>query len=162
VSNRRTDEYGGSIENRARFPLEIVEAVSNAIGAQKTAIRFSPWGRFQGIYHHSIQLTGSDIVIADMGMKHPIPQFSYIVRKLVEDYSSLAYVHLVEPRVIGFMDIEIPEGESNDFIRKLWTGPLITAGGYHRSLAIEVTDKNPNELIAFTRYFIANVSLAPS
>ena len=50
VSNNRTDEYGGSIENRARFSLKVVEAVCNAIGASKTGIRFSPWGTYQGMY----------------------------------------------------------------------------------------------------------------
>lgn len=48
VTNQRTDEYGGSIENRCRFPLEIVNAVVNAIGEQRTAIRLSPWGEFNG------------------------------------------------------------------------------------------------------------------
>lgn len=48
VTNHRTDEYGGSIENRARFALEVAEAVSKAIGENKTAIRLSPWGKFQG------------------------------------------------------------------------------------------------------------------
>lgn len=48
VCNNRTDEYGGSIENRCRFALEVVEAVAGTIGADKTGIRFSPWGEFQG------------------------------------------------------------------------------------------------------------------
>lgn len=51
VSNHRTDEYGGSIENRARFALEIVEAVVKTIGAEKTSIRFSPWGWYNGRFH---------------------------------------------------------------------------------------------------------------
>ena len=48
VTNKRTDEYGGSIENRARFVLEIVDAVCQAIGEAKTGIRFSPWNAFNG------------------------------------------------------------------------------------------------------------------
>ena len=48
VSNNRTDEYGGSIENRLRFPLEVVDAVVEAVGAERTAIRVSPWSKFQG------------------------------------------------------------------------------------------------------------------
>jgi NADPH2 dehydrogenase len=48
TSNRRTDDYGGSVENRARFALEVTEAVVKRIGAKKTGIRFSPWGSFQG------------------------------------------------------------------------------------------------------------------
>ena len=48
VTNKRTDEYGGSVENRARFVLEVVDAVVEAVGAERTGIRFSPWSPFQG------------------------------------------------------------------------------------------------------------------
>lgn len=48
VSNNRTDEYGGSIENRIRFPLEVVDAVVKAVGAERTGVRISPWSEFQG------------------------------------------------------------------------------------------------------------------
>ena len=48
MSNQRTDEYGGSIENRSRFGLEVVDAVVKAVGASKVGIRLSPWGKFQG------------------------------------------------------------------------------------------------------------------
>jgi NADPH2 dehydrogenase len=48
VSNHRTDEYGGSLENRLRFPLEVIDAVAKAVGAERTAIRVSPWSNFQG------------------------------------------------------------------------------------------------------------------
>ena len=48
VSNNRTDEYGGSVENRCRFALEVVDVVTSAIGADRTGIRLSPWGQFQG------------------------------------------------------------------------------------------------------------------
>ncbi len=48
VSNERTDEYGGSIQNRIRFPLEVVDAVVKAVGAERTGIRLSPWSDFQG------------------------------------------------------------------------------------------------------------------
>lgn len=50
VSNNRTDEYGGNIENRARFSLEIAEAVIKEVGANKTGIRLSPWGLYQGTF----------------------------------------------------------------------------------------------------------------
>ena len=48
VSNKRTDEYGGSVENRARFALEIVDAIVARVGAEKVGIRLSPWGEFLG------------------------------------------------------------------------------------------------------------------
>lgn len=50
VANKRTDEYGGSIENRARFPLEVLDAVTGTIGQSRTAIRLSPWGRYNGTF----------------------------------------------------------------------------------------------------------------
>jgi NADPH2 dehydrogenase len=49
ITNKRTDEYGGSVKNRARFVLEVVDAVVEAIGAERTGIRLSPWSPFQGV-----------------------------------------------------------------------------------------------------------------
>jgi len=49
VTNKRTDEYGGSVENRARFVLEVIDAIVEAIGAERTSIRLSPWNSFQGV-----------------------------------------------------------------------------------------------------------------
>ena len=50
VVNNRTDEYGGSVEKRARFPLEVVDAVVKAVGENKTAVRLSPWNSVYGLY----------------------------------------------------------------------------------------------------------------
>jgi NADPH2 dehydrogenase len=59
TSNQRTDEYGGSIENRLRFPLEVIDAIVKSVGAERTAVRISPWSTFQGeeyvIYPQSIR-----------------------------------------------------------------------------------------------------------
>ncbi|KAI0333589.1 FMN-linked oxidoreductase [Cubamyces sp. BRFM 1775] len=142
VSNQRTDEYGGSIENRCRFALEVVEAVSKEIGIKKTAIRLSPWSNFQ-----------------DMRMKDPIPTFSYLVTRLRELYPDLAYLHVVEPGVMGGWDGEQGGDDSNDFIRELWLPrPLISAGRYTRETAIARAEKT-GELIAFGRPFISNPDL---
>lgn len=96
-----------------------------------------------------------------MGMKleDSVAQFSYTIQELDKRFPKLAYLHLVEPRVHGYDDISIPEGETNDHYRKLWTRLLVTTGGYDRSSAIETTEKNPRELIAMSRFFLANVSL---
>ncbi|KAI0723895.1 NADH:flavin oxidoreductase/NADH oxidase [Cerioporus squamosus] len=142
VSNHRTDEYGGSIENRARFPLELVESVSKAIGIKKTAIRFSPWA------------TGND-----MGMKDPVPTFSYLVQRLAEEFPELAYLHVIEPGVSNYWNIPIGPGHSNDFIRDIWLPrTLISAGRYYRKEAIERAERT-GELIAFGRLFISNPDL---
>lgn len=78
VSNTRTDAYGGSIENRARFTLELMDAVVAAVGQRKAAIRLSPWSRYQ-----------------DMRMDDPVPQFTYLVEKLKERFPDLSYLHVV-------------------------------------------------------------------
>ncbi|TFK62757.1 NADH:flavin oxidoreductase/NADH oxidase [Pluteus cervinus] len=144
VSNRRTDEYGGSVENRSRFALEVVDKVVEAVGAERTAIRLSPWGSFQ-----------------EMRMKDPKPQFSHLVEQLKEKQPNLAYIHVVEPRVNGSTDLQVtPEGESNEFIRKIWAPrPLVRAGGFNtRELALNVAEETGN-LISFGRWFIANPDL---
>lgn len=82
TSNKRTDQWGGSIENRARFAIEVSKAVVKAVGVERVGIRLSPWSNFQG-----------------MRMTDPIPQFSYLIQQLRK--LDLAYLHIVEPRVAG-------------------------------------------------------------
>ncbi|KIY72910.1 FMN-linked oxidoreductase [Cylindrobasidium torrendii FP15055 ss-10] len=146
-SNKRTDAYGGSIENRLRFPLEVIEAVSAAIGADRTGYRLSPWNAIQGM----------DTVDA-------VPVFTALVNAVKERYPKLAYLHIVEPRVLGLYDRKdgTPEGESNDFVRDLLKGtdiPLISAGGYTTESAVETADQK-GDLIAFGRYYISNPDIA--
>jgi len=145
VSNQRTDEYGGSIEKRSKFGLEVVKAVSDAIGEDRTAIRLSPWSPF-----------------LSMRMEDPIPQFSYFVSELKEKHPNLAYLHIVEPRISGDNDAhahQIEEVDSNDFIRKIWKPlPLIVAGGYTPETGIKAAEEN-GELVAFGRRFISNPDL---
>ncbi|KAL6298305.1 NADH:flavin oxidoreductase/NADH oxidase [Sparassis latifolia] len=115
VSNNRRDKYGGSIENRARFFLEILAAVTAKIGAQKTGVRFSPWGQFQ-----------------DMRMQDPVPTFKYVVSQIAELFPDIAYVHLVEP-----VSLIVRNSETNDYFRKIWAPrPVISAGEYTRETAL--------------------------
>ncbi|KAK7442716.1 hypothetical protein VKT23_015962 [Stygiomarasmius scandens] len=149
VSNHRTDEYGGSIENRARFTLEVVDAVAKAVGPRKTGIRFSPWNNFQ-----------------DMGMKYPKPTFTYVVSEIKKAHPTLAYIHVVEGRSKGFEIIEARKEENNDFFREIWTSPeddengrrLISSGGYSRDVALKTADKK-GDIIGFGRLFLANPDL---
>ena len=84
VTNTRTDVYGGSIVNRARFALEVMDAVVAAVGETKAAIRLGPWSRYQ-----------------EMRMADPVPQFSYLVGQLKERFADLAYIHVVSAGAMG-------------------------------------------------------------
>ncbi|KAE9409916.1 FMN-linked oxidoreductase [Gymnopus androsaceus JB14] len=144
VSNVRTDRYGGNIENRARFALEVVDAVVDAVGPEKTGIRLSPWNTFQG-----------------MGMKDPKPTFGYLVQEIKNNHPNLSYIHVVEPRETNSQFL--PADNKNDFLREIWRQEgnarwFISAGGHTRELAMQKAD-NKGDLIAFGKLFIANPDL---
>ncbi|KAF5623237.1 putative NADPH2 dehydrogenase chain OYE2 [Fusarium sp. NRRL 25303] len=143
--NRRTDEWGGSVENRSRFCLEIAKAVSQEIGPDRTAVRLSPFSTFQG-----------------MRMQDPEPQFTYLISELKP--LGLAYLHLIEPRIAGNVDRETDDMESLDFALDawVWAGPVILAGGYtaeKANKALETTFKDRPVAFAFGRHFISNPDL---
>ncbi|KAK0234434.1 hypothetical protein EDD85DRAFT_774273 [Armillaria nabsnona] len=146
VVNKRTDDYGGSIENRARFGLEVIDAVVKAIGAEKTAIRLSPWG----------------ITVSEVRMKDPIPTFSYFVSQIKKEHPDLSYIHVVEPRIDGSEtrnQEEYSSDSSNDFLRKIWAPkPYIAAGAFTRVTAMEAAD-DKGDIVAFGRHFISNPDL---
>ncbi|KAJ6541608.1 hypothetical protein B0H19DRAFT_1268590 [Mycena capillaripes] len=141
-SNIRTDAYGGSVENRTRFPLEVADAVVKAVGQKKTAMRLSPWGTY-----------------LDMHFDNPKPTYAHLVTELRERYPDFAYLHVVEPRADGGETVEVKDGYSNDFIRDIWGDRrLISAGGYTRETAIAVAEEK-GDLIAFARPYVANPDL---
>ncbi|SMN20642.1 similar to Saccharomyces cerevisiae YHR179W OYE2 Conserved NADPH oxidoreductase containing flavin mononucleotide (FMN) [Maudiozyma saulgeensis] len=151
-SNHRTDKYGGSIENRARFPLEVLDALIEVIGAERLGIRISPYNVFGGM----------------SGAEDPtlIAQYSYLIgeveRRALEG-NRIAYVHVLEPRVTN---IYLPEGEgnytegTNDFIYSIWKGPVIRSGNYalHPEDAKNVVKDN-RTLISYARFFTSNPDL---
>ena len=144
VSNQRTDEYGGSIENRARFPLEILEAVSKAVGEDRIGFRISPWNTWQG-----------------MKMENPEPTFAYFVSQARERFPDLAYLHVVESRISGDADSTSDRTDSNDFLREIWGDKaFITAGGFTPQSAAETVEAKGG-LVAFGRRYISNVSDLP-
>lgn len=143
-SNQRTDQWGGSIENRARFAIEVTKAVVKAVGAERTGIRLSPWAQFQG-----------------MRMADPIPQFSYLIHQLRS--LDLAYLHLVEPRVSGVVDRD-PENETLNFALQSWgrDKPVLIAGGFTTETAIEAVETKYHDhpvAIVFGRRFISTPDL---
>ncbi|VUC32181.1 unnamed protein product [Clonostachys rosea] len=143
--NKRTDEWGGSVEKRSRFCLEIAKAVSQAVGPDRVAMRLSPFSDFQG-----------------MRMDDPISQFTHIISELRR--LKLAYLHLIEPRVSGNADKQTSSGETLDFAIKAWNkaSPIILAGGYSLAKveeALETRLKDEDVGFAFGRHFISNPDL---
>ncbi|KAJ5097417.1 hypothetical protein N7456_008138 [Penicillium angulare] len=143
VSNKRDDGYGGSIEGRSRFCLEAVEAVVNAIGAHRTALRLSPWSTFQG-----------------MRMADPVPQFTYLINQLRT--MDLAYLHLVESRISGNTDVE--SSGSLDWAIKAWgpEQPILIAGGLEPDSARKLVENDYpgyQVVVVFGRYFISTPDL---
>jgi NADPH2 dehydrogenase len=143
VCNKRTDGYGGSIENRSRFGLEVAKAVVDAVGADRTGIRLSPFSSFQG-----------------MKMKDPIPQFSHLLKGLKQ--LNLAYVHVVESRISGNADTE--STEKIDFVLDIWgkTSPVLVAGGFKPDSAKRAANEEYRDrdvAIVFGRYYISNPDL---
>ncbi|KAL2070908.1 hypothetical protein VTL71DRAFT_13934 [Oculimacula yallundae] len=143
VSNNRTDAWGGSVEKRARFGIEVAKAVVEAVGADRTGIRLSPYSPFQG-----------------MKMKDPVPQFTYLAQELKK--LKLAYIHLVESRISGNADVE--PTESVNFLVDLWDNqsPVLLAGGFRADSAKRAADEEYTKkdvLIVFGRYFISNPDL---
>ena len=137
-SNKRSDAYGGAIENRARFVLEVAEAVIAAIGKDKVGIRLSPYGAFN-----------------DMP---PYPEmeadYTYLARKLNE--LGLLYVHLVDHSAMGAP--KVPQSIKDTF-RKEFKGALILSGGYDAARAEADLEAGKADLIAFGRPFLANPDL---
>jgi len=141
VCNNRTDEYGGSVENRARFALEVAEAVTAAVGQERTGIRLSPWNNYN-----------------DMRMADPIPTFSYLVEELKKRFPRFSYIHVVEPRVMGNDDVEPPQGETNDLLRQIWSPKVyLSAGGFTEKASGAVPKMG--DVIVYGRWFISNPDL---
>nr|POF04024.1 chanoclavine-i aldehyde reductase easa [Quercus suber] len=152
TSNIRTDKYGGSIENRARFGLEVARACIKAAGgdSNKVAMRLSPWSTGQGM---------------GMGREDALTQFAYVIGELKQ--LNIAYLHLVEARVSGTSAVDAVYQDltrENDQFMQQWGNniPVILAGGYNIAKAKRVTGEiytADNVAIAFGRYFISTPDL---
>ena len=141
-SNHRTDEYGGSIENRARFLLEAVETVSSIWGGDRTAVRIAPGGSWNGMSDRDPQA----------------PLFGYVAEQL--NLFGLAYLHIIEPRVRG--NVVVAEGQAaiaSEHLRRIFEGKIIAAGGFEPDTAGAVVEKGDADAVAFGRHFISNPDL---
>jgi N-ethylmaleimide reductase len=138
-TNKRSDKYGGSLQNRSRFAVEVVEAVSDAIGSERTGIRLSPVGRNQGI---------SD--------SNPKETFSYLLNQL--NSFELAFVHLMEP-MDDVSDLENYPTQVTKYFRKVYNGTIITNAGYDQKSGNKAIEEGVAELVAYGRLFLANPDL---
>jgi N-ethylmaleimide reductase len=137
-TNQRTDAYGGPIENRARFVLEVVEATCDAIGKDRVGIRLSPYGVF------------NDMPIYD----EMAADYAYLAEQL--DKTGLVYIHLVDHSAQGAP--EVPDSIKETF-RKLFSRTLILSGGYDVLRAESDLSAGKCDLIAVGRHFISNPDL---
>ncbi|MDI5897534.1 alkene reductase [Flavobacterium yafengii] len=138
VSNIRTDGYGGSIENRCRFVIEVVAAVALAIGKEKTGIRLSPYGVASDMPHYpEIEAT-----------------YDYLSKEL--NKLEIAYIHLVDHSAMGAPEVPL---EIKKLIRHNFKNTLILCGGNTKESAEEAIEIGLTDLVAFGRPFINNPDL---
>ncbi|KAJ0587637.1 putative 12-oxophytodienoate reductase [Helianthus annuus] len=137
--NDRTDEYGGSLENRCRFALEVVHAVVKEIGGDRVGIRLSPFADY-----------------SESGDSNPETLGLYMAESLNE--FKILYCHMVEPRMksvfekVDCLDSLVPK-------RKAFKGTFISAGGYGRDDGNKAVAENRTDLVAYGRLFLANPDL---
>jgi N-ethylmaleimide reductase len=141
-SNKRTDIYGGSFENRARFLLDATRAVISVWGSDKVAVRIGPSGNW-----------------GDMSDRDPEGLFTYVAQQLAG--LKLAYLHLIEPRIAGNIEDESKNQApvAARLIRKHYAGTIIAAGGFDGAAAEAILQAGDADLVAFGRHFIANPDL---
>jgi N-ethylmaleimide reductase len=142
-TNQRTDRYGGSLQNRARFLLETVDAVTEVWGAGRVGVRLSPYGTFN-----------------DMADSDYAGHFTQVIGWLSE--RKLGYLHLIEPRATtagGSDQINAEAPDAAALFRKAFGGVLISAGGYTPQTAQAAVASGRADAVAFGRLFIANPDL---
>ncbi|NMG28118.1 alkene reductase [Aromatoleum evansii] len=136
-ANQRTDQYGGSVANRARFALEVIDAVVAEIGAGRVGIRLSP-------------VTPAN----DLSDSKPQAVFGYLVEEL--NKRGIAFIHFVEGATGGPRDVP---GFDFAWARKAFKGTYIANNGYDRAMAIDAVESGRADAVAFGRLFIANPDL---
>ena len=139
-SNQRTDEYGGTIENRSRFILEVMQALINAVGVDKVGIKLSPLHPYAGIAHID-----------------PIADFTYLFNEL--NNMNLAFVELMKRNPMFPALPQYPKDDEIELLGKLSKHTLIANSGYNRDTAEAELQKGIAKLISFGSAFLANPDL---
>jgi N-ethylmaleimide reductase len=140
-TNKRTDEYGGPVENRPRFLLEVTQAAISVWGPERVGVRLSPSGTY-----------------GSMSDSNPPATFGYATEQL--DRLGIAYLHVVEPRIKGTE--LIAEGRppvAARYLRSKFSRTLIAAGGFTKDTAEAILQAGDADLVAFGRHFISNPDL---
>ena len=137
-SNQRSDIYGGSVENRARLTLEVVDASIQAWSADRIGIRLSPVGTFQGVDNGPNEEAEALYLIAELAKRN------------------LAYLHLSEPDWVGGASYSDAFREK---VRAVFPGVIIGAGGYSKEKAEDLISRGLIDAVAFGRDYIANPDL---
>ncbi|KAI4976219.1 hypothetical protein ZWY2020_049826 [Hordeum vulgare] len=139
-SNDRTDGYGGSLENRCRFAVEVIDAIVHEIGADRVGIRLSPFADYMDCF---------DCNPHELGI--------YMVQQL-NKHKDFLYCHMVEPHMATVDGrIQIPRALLP--FRKAFNGTFIAAGGYDREEGNKVVNDGYTDLVAYGRLFLANPDL---
>lgn len=138
ASNQRTDSYGGSLENRNRFAVEVAQQVAEAIGAERVGIRLSPNGVFNGM------------------AIFPEAQEQYVLLAKELAAVGLAYVHIVDHSSMGAPAVG---DDMKDAIRAAFGGVIIVSGGLSAETAEQALQQGKGELAAFGRPYISNPDL---
>lgn len=141
-TNRRNDEYGGSIANRTRFLVEVLRAVTGEIGAGRTGLRLSPGAP-----------------VNDAQERDPQPLFNHVAEQLAP--FELAYLHVVEGMTGGDRNFDIGSGANFDYaaMRALARTPWMVNNGYSREMALDAVASGRADAVAFGRSFISNPDL---
>lgn len=142
-SNKRTDQYGGSVENRSRLLLEVLQAVCGVWGSDRVGVRLSPYGTFNDM---------SDTDVKGL--------FTYLVSAL--STMKLAFIHFIEPRstMAGGTDkVAEDQPSTSKLFGPMFGGKVLSAGGYGRDDAEAVVSSGQADAVAFGRFFISNPDL---
>lgn len=139
-SNKRTDDYGGSIQNKTRFAVEVTGAICQAIGSNRTGIRLSPSGTNFGVRN-----------------EQPVETFEYLIKAL--ERFNLAYIHLIEPQQEAVAQLPHYLSNVTAHFRPLIQTVLITSAGYTFQSAEKAVQEGKADLVAFGKLFISNPDL---
>jgi N-ethylmaleimide reductase len=142
-TNHRSDQYGGSIENRLRLLGEVINSVATVFPSDRIGVRLSPYGMFN-----------------DIGDSDPVALFGAAIQKL--NSCNLAYVHMIEPRSTtagGNDELNQDAPVTSELFRKAYQGKFISAGGYDQAMGEQVLEVGLADAVAYGRLYISNPDL---